>query len=317
MIESLKLVNAPSFAPHAEFGGFQRCTFIFGSNGSGKTTISRALLDPSLFPGTVLTHTLGTDPTTVKVYNRDYVSQTYREANSLKGVFRLLDTKESNVRDKIDTLEGPAGSIQAKVREVEGLKATLGVDGFGDNTAMIPRRDAARASLQDAAWTAKGQLAAPLDRIFIGYNNSKEKFLGKVLEVAATHQSSAHDLAELNERAEGAFVDDAIALLEATELVIPNLAERTGSRELGVPILGREEVSVAELIKMLGDADWVREGLQYLSQSDGLCGYYGWREPVFRCLVSQCSGVDCATRPLSGEPRRRDGPLAATHPGCC
>ena len=273
MIESLKLVNAPSFAPNAELGGLQRCTFIFGSNGSGKTTISRALVDPSLFLGTVVTHAIDSDPITVKVYNRDYVNQTYQAANSLKGVFRLLDKKESDVRDQINALEGPAGSIPAKVREVEGLKSTLGVDGFGDNTAMIPRRDAARTTLQEAAWMAKGQLAASLDRIFVGYNNSKEKFLVKVLEVAASQQSSAHDLAELQERAEGVFVDDAVALPEANELTIPNFTEQPGFQELGVAILGREEVSVAELIEMLGNADWVREGLQYLSHSQGRCPF--------------------------------------------
>ena len=83
-----------------------------------------------------------------------------------------------------------------------------------------------------------------------------------------------------------------------------------------------ELVDVPEVI--LGTAAWTpriigikRDYVFRDARNRALGGYYGWREPVFRCLVSQCSGVDCATRPLSGEPRRRDGPLAATHPGCC
>ncbi len=73
MIEAIQLVGAPSFAAGTNIGNFAACTFVFGSNGSGKTTISRAFSDPSRFPGTSVTSSIGSDPMVIKVYNRDYV----------------------------------------------------------------------------------------------------------------------------------------------------------------------------------------------------------------------------------------------------
>ena len=56
MLEHLRLRNAPAFdaATGVDVGPLKPVNFLFGPNGSGKTTISRAFADPNRFAGTTL-----------------------------------------------------------------------------------------------------------------------------------------------------------------------------------------------------------------------------------------------------------------------
>jgi len=77
VLESLTLASAPCFGGQAvTIGPLAPVTFIFGANGSGKTTISRALADPSTYPSSRPDWGRAGIPLGVKVYNRDYVNAT-------------------------------------------------------------------------------------------------------------------------------------------------------------------------------------------------------------------------------------------------
>lgn len=64
---------------------FQRVNFFFGPNGSGKTTISRALDGNSEATASYIWHDAA--PLAIKVYNRDFVSRVLSESHRIPGVF--------------------------------------------------------------------------------------------------------------------------------------------------------------------------------------------------------------------------------------
>lgn len=66
---------------------FGVATFVFGPNGSGKTSISRALAEPSRFAGTKH-HWKGDTPLDVRVYNKDFVEKVIEQYSRLEGVFQ-------------------------------------------------------------------------------------------------------------------------------------------------------------------------------------------------------------------------------------
>lgn len=101
MIKSVSLSGFPSFGNGGALDGLTTVNYVFGPNGSGKTTISRSLS--------------GTDndyshvewvsgPQTVKVYNRDYVRKTFTKAEE-RGVF-LLGEDSKETFDRIKELQG-------------------------------------------------------------------------------------------------------------------------------------------------------------------------------------------------------------------
>jgi hypothetical protein len=90
MLESFTLASAPCFGSRAvSVGPLAPVTFIFGANGSGKTTISRALDDRSTDSGCYPDWGHVGIPLGIKVYNRDYVNATIAGAGELPGVFLL------------------------------------------------------------------------------------------------------------------------------------------------------------------------------------------------------------------------------------
>ena len=52
MIESIQIQNQASYgSPYETLTGLSKFNFIYGSNGSGKATISRIIANESAFPG--------------------------------------------------------------------------------------------------------------------------------------------------------------------------------------------------------------------------------------------------------------------------
>ena len=77
MIESIQIQNQASYgSPYETLSGLSKFNFIYGSNGSGKTTISRIIADESAFQGCRLVW-LGNISLDPLVYNRDFVENNF------------------------------------------------------------------------------------------------------------------------------------------------------------------------------------------------------------------------------------------------
>jgi wobble nucleotide-excising tRNase len=73
--------------------------FIYGSNGSGKTTISRVIANETQYPDCTIKWRGGSKLETL-VYNRDFVENNFNQTSELKGIFTLGD-KNPTVIQKI------------------------------------------------------------------------------------------------------------------------------------------------------------------------------------------------------------------------
>lgn len=94
MIRSVSLSGFPSFGDDEVLNNLTTVNYVFGPNGSGKTTISRSLT-PSLNGNDYSHVNWSSELQTVKVYNRDYVNKTFTKAEE-RGVFLLgEDSKET------------------------------------------------------------------------------------------------------------------------------------------------------------------------------------------------------------------------------
>ena len=97
MIRSVSLSGFPSFGDDEVLNNLTTVNYVFGPNGSGKTTISRSLNGNDNDYSHV---NWSSELQTVKVYNRDYVNKTFTKAEE-RGVFLLgEDSKETLTRSK-------------------------------------------------------------------------------------------------------------------------------------------------------------------------------------------------------------------------
>jgi wobble nucleotide-excising tRNase len=99
MIEKICIQNEASYGDSAEtLSPLAKFNFIYGSNGSGKTTISRIIANQPIFPHCQITWR-GNIPLEPLVYNRDFVDKNFHQSLELKGIFTLGDNAEL---DKIE-----------------------------------------------------------------------------------------------------------------------------------------------------------------------------------------------------------------------
>ena len=99
MLESMTIASEATFDVTPKvMGGLSQFNYIFGANGTGKTTISRIVANSAKFPHCLLSWK-GETPLETIVYNRDFVSANFHECDELPGIFTLGDTDAKAIQD--------------------------------------------------------------------------------------------------------------------------------------------------------------------------------------------------------------------------
>ncbi|MBF9052954.1 AAA family ATPase [Rhodobacterales bacterium LSUCC1028] len=264
----MKLANAGLYdASGAQLTDLKNLNFIFGSNGSGKTTISRVIRDggaSSDYPDCQITWAGGA-PLETHVYNKDFVDTHFNAESNIQGIYTFGGNVD--VAEEIKKLKNEADGIKAKL---SGLQRTLiGEDGTGGKKKE--REDLAPQFLE-YVWDAKRNFS-DLKDAFTGLNSDKKKFRDRYLIEAESNVAKVRDIAELREDAATVF---SRSLTEAN--VLPNqdsskLLALESSAILNKKIIGKEDVDIAALIKKLGNSDWVQQGRQYFDQLRDQCPF--------------------------------------------
>lgn len=273
MLQFLRLRGAPAFDPSAgaDIGPLKPVNFFFGPNGSGKTTISRALVDESRFNGTWMEWDSPTGNLGIKVYNRDYVASTLTPAGHLPGVFLLGETN-AEIQAEIEALTGPHGSIAAAKERIANLQYSL--DAKDSEVAGV------RNALKEAAWSKRDEVPPELREMFTGYNASKDRLLNRLLEVVGAGRSITDDFSTLRSEAGAVLAEDAQPIAELPPGRAVRLEDAPGYDLLGVAVVGSADVRLAPLIQELQNADWVRHGRHYLEQTVDLCPFCQQQVPT-------------------------------------
>ena len=272
MIENIFLTNEGSYdSDGAELGDLQDVNFIFGSNGAGKTTISRVIEEPRGRPTCKVSWKDGV-ALEARVYNRDFVRSHFDESSSIKGIYTFGENLEE-VKE-IETLAAKRSEFDADLAK---LQKTL--NGSVGNPGKIQARKDLEDGFRKDIWTEKQKLE-DLKDAFEGCNSSRQKFLERYLEMVASNTAELIDLQELREVASPVFSGD---LTE--EPIMPKAREFGFSAAEVDPILskrivGKEDVDIAALILKLENSDWVQQGRGYLEKSEDLCPFCQQDLPV-------------------------------------
>ncbi|WP_082628941.1 AAA family ATPase [Alishewanella sp. WH16-1] len=267
MIHEIR-INPPvaTYREAAVLDDLRRINFIFGSNGVGKTTISRILEQASGHQHCQLDWQ-HQNPLQVMVYNRDFVQRNFEQSPNLAGVFTLGEN-QVQAEQEIARLQK---EVVKHTDEVNRLNVNLaGVDGQSGKKAELLLLEA---QLKESCWQQKQRYDDYFQVAFTGFRASAEKFKEKVL---SEHQSNTADLFTfdvLNEKAKTVFDDavQAVALLNSLDIQAFNDLHDTPV--LNKSVVGNEDVDIAGLIKHLGNSDWVKQGMHYHATDPSICPF--------------------------------------------
>lgn len=265
MLDSLTISGVACFgATPLPVKPFGVATFVFGPNGSGKTSISRALSDPSRFPGTT-PQWKNDAPLDVKVYNKDFVEKVIEQYSRLEGVF-LLGEENVEMRAALEAITGESG--EKSKAETKKKRTASNLAKHQAELASAKRR------LTEDVWGKRSDLAPELTTAFEGFNGSKDRFVGRLLEAAAVvSDTTDSDEAVLIAEAQSVFNDQATEASRFAPLAALKVDAIPGYDLFSKRVVGSEDATLSDLVQRLGNADWVSAGRKFVEHADGVCPF--------------------------------------------
>lgn len=262
MIELLAIDGIPCFGTNASpLYPLKQVTFLYGPNGSGKSSIAKSLQ---------ATQDNGLTP---ELFDKDFVEQLLRPDQRMPGVFVIRDN-DPLVQKRIDQLvgSGPSGG-QRQGGEIEQAEKVM--DQFSKS---ISRQEElvsdATDTLTDSSWVKRKALPEPFKQSFRGFLGDSSKNLNEILKVRA--ETSAHDTKTKDELLETyeQLGDESTQELQRVQAV-PSLGDTNAEQIvlLEQPIKSKDETSFGDFTRLLGNSDWVRQGLRYLEKSIEQCPF--------------------------------------------
>jgi wobble nucleotide-excising tRNase len=261
MIESIKVADIATYdATGVQINDLKKINFIYGANGTGKTTITKLLNDASLpeFANCSVAWKAGMQMETL-VYNKDFRERNFGKGK-IDGVFTLGEaTKEEKE------------AIELMVSQLQEIK-TEGIQKKDTLEKLNADKQQAEDAFREAAWVeVYKKYEFVFKDAFIGVMR-KEPFKDKLVNEAGTNTLELKDFEGLKTKA-------ATILGEApVELPLINQIEYSGILEIqsddiwAKKIIGKSDIEIAKLIQHLSINDWVNEGRGYL-QDDNVCPF--------------------------------------------
>lgn len=266
MIKNIKLVNCTPYR-EAEISDCKRINFIFGANGSGKTTISSFLaqIPDDRYLSSSIEWT-GEMHEKIEVYNK-----AFRMANlqqDMPGIFTL----GSAAIDDIKELEELKKNLDQKKKIWEGYR-----NAYRSKEAEKTVREN---QFKDDAWLyILKNNETEFQKAFTGFRNSKERFVTELKNRIAgipNHKGAICKRQELLQRAETLYasrMEKLNKLIFDIDKPLKNVEDIRNDGIWDKVIVGSKDVDISALINNLGNSSWVGQGRQYLRVGSKVCPF--------------------------------------------
>lgn len=265
MIERISIGGVATYSSDEPvvLDNLKKINYIFGANGTGKTTLGRVIAGSISNDKCCCTWRAG-QPLETLVLNRDFVEKNFMQ---LPGVFTLGEKQK-------DTEERIAAAKDAKTKEEEKLA------NLKQNLGSEDREDGKRGELAklekdfgETCWKQKQKHDEKLQGAFTGYRNNVDRFKQKILDELNSNTAALKLLSDLERRAAIIFgktptKEEPIPVLNTTALLA-----HESNPILKKKVIGKDDVDIAAMIKKLGNSDWVRQGLKYYKDNNQVCPF--------------------------------------------
>lgn len=258
MITKINLNNVASYKSLTALETDKKVNLIYGLNGTGKSTLSNYLhqqTDEKYKSCSVE----GLDQNhEILVYNQTFIQETFFEAENLKGIFTLskenkeAETKISNAQKEITKLEN---ENEAKGKELETEK-----------TSISQKQETAK----NAVWKIKTDYSGGdrvLEFCLDGYKGSKGNLFNHIVSLVKPSAKPSKSIDDLKNDLQSISGDNAQKYSVLSDITFASQSVEIETL-FNKQIVGNENSTVSQLIKELGNSDWVKEGLQYIPEEE-------------------------------------------------
>ena len=252
----------------ARLNDLRRINYIFGANGTGKTTISRVIAGDQGYEHCQLSWQSGRELERM-VYNRDFVDRNFNQDGPLQGVFTLgenqveAEREIARLRPEMDRINDQVSSLNTQL------------DGEDGQSGKRKELSDLEPILRDKCWKQKELHDAYFKEAYAAASvrGNKERFKEKVLLEQASNTAELLSLDELKQKSQTIFSSELERVVPLETLSAADLESVEGNALLQKVIVGNQDVDIAALINRLGNSDWVKQGRQYHEQEPEICPF--------------------------------------------
>jgi len=265
VLENITIAAEASYCADGQrLTDLRKVNFIYGANGSGKTTISRVVAAPHEYPSCSVSWSGGL-PQECLVYNLDFIERNFKA--TLQGIFTLGEEDKATL-EKIDqTVE----KINALNSSISGIEENL--DGAESSTGKRGELKSLRTEFEGQCWNLMKRHEKHFQDAIKGYRGKKSNFCDKLLAEFEANEAELHTLENLQQRTKIVFDDtvsrvSSISVPDSTDLI-----RLEDSTILTKKIIGQGDIDITAIIDRLNNSDWVKEGLDYFDRSEPTCPF--------------------------------------------
>ena len=265
MLQQITIKNIATFDEAGASFNPQQVNFIFGNNGSGKTTIGNVIADISKYPSCSLKWQQ--KPLETLVYNRRFVHQNFGQPTDIRGIFTF---GENNIAE-IENIA--TNQAELNLQEIELQKHQAEIEIKNNDLEKL-----AKNFKEIKCWEniyKKYELI--FKEAFKSYK-TKEKFADKILFLCRQYGGAPNTQAiptyeELAAKAQTILNDEAVRAPQIQKFSSINFTDLEQNPILSEIIIGKNDVDIAGLITNLQNSDWVKSGTNYLKINDQNCPF--------------------------------------------
>lgn len=257
MIKEVLLKNVGSYDEEgAILTDLAKINYLYGSNGSGKTTISEVIRDPTSYSNCQVIRKEIEQKTFV--YNRKFVEENFGLSSKIKGIFTLG-------KDQVETIEAIDATKKIIIKHEEKI---------GKLSEELERVKVERTTIsnyfKEECWEIKKRNSVFFEKAIQGFGNSKEKLTRKFIDESQS-KSDLYSYGDLMRRHNTLYEGSQVEISSFQLIEFNNVIKNQDI--LSKKIIGSDDVDIADLINKLNISDWVFEGRNYMEHTEGVCPF--------------------------------------------
>lgn len=267
MITKINLNKVASYKSQTTLETDKKVNLIYGLNGTGKSTLSDYLHQRADEKYKSCSVEGLDDNHEILVYNQTFIQETFFEAENLKGIFTLSkENKEAETK---------IANAQKEIVKLESEKATKSIELEAEKSAINQKQETAKNTI----WKIKTDYSGGdrvLEFCLDNLKGSKDSLFNHIVALKKPTAKPIKSIDDLKSDLQSISGDNAQKYSALPQITFTSQNIETETL-FGKQIVGNENSTVSQLIKELGNSDWVKIGLQYLpneqTQENATCPF--------------------------------------------
>lgn len=236
-----------------------KINFCYGSNGSGKTTISTVIAN---YPTNTKQISWSTpSPLQTVVYNRDFVNTNFGETSRINGIFTLGQENKETLEFIADQRE----KIDACIKQIDAFTKS--------KEQLMHSQQQQESKIDEVCWKVKLKYDQSFKEAFKGFNASKKTFRERCLAEAKQKNSASQNFDEIKRQYGIAFEKDRLVYQAYSLIDINEIKEWEKCELLSQKISGSADTPIGKFFEYLNNSDWIKLGIPFADNADGKCPF--------------------------------------------